>query len=272
MSGTFPLYSPVTPKLHSNGDMAEVFVSSPLGHTKLSSVLRSNAQPKLKLSSTDGGVIVVKEELGPPSPSSPSSRLNGLLGVGDDGGGGGGYSNVAFATLNPTTTAHYVTDSYGTQFALRPTLTPYTNPATSTTEYYRDYFPPDYVPANATRVISGYDGPNSENNYRTPGLGPYKNPVTIDVNSPDSGIGGESITPRDHSSAPAQPGFDYGDMVGTALLPEGAGSGGSNPGSVTGRSTPAGQSSASNGSQKATRPWHEFGRSSETDKIQIPKL
>lgn len=54
-------------------------------------------------------------------------------------------------------------------------------------------------------------------------------------------------------------------MVGGGLLGEMSG-GSSNAGSATGRSTP------SQTPNKATRPWHEFGRTSETDKIQIPKL
>jgi hypothetical protein len=62
-------------------------------------------------------------------------------------------------------------------------------------------------------------------------------------------------------------GFDYNEMVGQSLMGEMSG-GSSNAGSATGRSTPASTPSQ----QKATRPWHEFGRTSETDKIQIPKL
>lgn len=62
-------------------------------------------------------------------------------------------------------------------------------------------------------------------------------------------------------------GFDYGEMVGQGLMGEMSGAS-SNAGSATGRSTPA----SNTPNQKATRPWHEFGRTSETDKIQIPKL
>ncbi|XP_035714721.1 protein grainyhead isoform X3 [Folsomia candida] len=265
------IWSPVQqqPKLsNSSPDMTEVFVtaSSPL-NPKLTSVLRSN--PKLKLnnghnaSNTDGGVIVVKQEdlHQPHSPSSPSSRLNGILGVATTDADG----YPAFATLNPS---HYDYSGGGgvisqQQFSLRTASS--LVGGYSTEPYYRDYFPPDYVPSNATRVISGYDGPTGVESYRATIVGgPYKNPVTIDVNSPDSGIGAESITPRDHSTA--QPGFDYNEMVGQGLMGEMSGAS-SNAGSATGRSTPA-----STPNQKATRPWHEFGRTSETDKIQIPKL
>lgn len=212
------------PKLSNNGEMTEVFVSSassPLNPKLTSSVLRSNPGSKLKLNghapNTDGGVIVVKQEElhHPHSPSSPSSRLNGILGVADNGAtGGDGYP--AFATLNPSHYTDYssVISSSPQQFSLRgASIVGVGGPIYSTEPYYRDYFPPDYVPSNATRVISGYDGPTGVGggqdnaSYRIGATllgGPYKNPVTIDVNSPDSGIGAESITPRDHSST-AQP-------------------------------------------------------------------
>jgi hypothetical protein len=174
----------------THGDMTEVFVTN----SKLSSVLRHPSKLKLNghHSNTDGGVIVVKEEL-PHSPPSPS-RLNGILGVADPD------AYPAFATLNSTHYDYGAVVSSPQQFTLRST-----GYVTTNEPYYRDYFPPDYAPSNATRVISGYDGPSAQQGaeaYRATLVGgPYKNPVTIDVNSPDSGIGAESITPRDHSTA-----------------------------------------------------------------------
>jgi hypothetical protein len=97
---------------------------------------------------------------------------------------------------------------------------PYTLP-------YREYYPTEY--ANA-RIISPFDGPTPDQQQSQGGgqqgqlipvsgtstfidrygratvlAQPFKNPVTIDVSqmsSPDSGIGAESITPRDTSIQP----------------------------------------------------------------------
>lgn len=51
--------------------------------------------------------------------------------------------------------------------------------------------------------------------------------------------------------------FDYGEMCGTPLL-EGA--------------TQRSASAAPQGAGARSRPWHDFGRQSDADKIQIPKV
>ena len=57
-------------------------------------------------------------------------------------------------------------------------------------------------------------------------------------------------------------GFDY-EMCHSGLISDiGTNS--------NGRNTPAPQSGGA--VQKSTRPWHDFGRQNEADKIQIPKL
>ncbi|KAG8254335.1 Grainyhead-like protein 2 [Homalodisca vitripennis] len=76
--------------------------------------------------------------------------------------------------------------------------------------------------------------------------------LTVDLPSPDSGIGADAITPRDQAAI--QQSFDYSEMCGTPLL-EGAAQ----------RANPTAPGARS-------RPWHDFGRQSDADKIQIPKV
>ncbi|XP_075215514.1 grainy head isoform X2 [Lycorma delicatula] len=78
--------------------------------------------------------------------------------------------------------------------------------------------------------------------------------LTVDLPSPDSGIGADAITPRDQTAI--QQSFDYTDMcTGTGQLLEGNRAATSHP--------TAGARS---------RPWHDFGRQNDADKIQIPKV
>ncbi|XP_077546822.1 grainy head isoform X2 [Haemaphysalis longicornis] len=83
--------------------------------------------------------------------------------------------------------------------------------------------------------------------------------LTVDLPSPDSGIGDTTMTPRESASLPQI--FDYSDITQAQMLtsPEqtnGTASSGSRPGS----------------SQSMRRSWHEYGRASDADKIQIPKI
>lgn len=59
--------------------------------------------------------------------------------------------------------------------------------------------------------------------------------------------------------------FDYAEMCQTPLLGDPAGSRAS--------VGPAGHSPASTtGAPSRSRPWHDFGRQNDADKIQIPKV
>ncbi|XP_050313252.1 protein grainyhead isoform X2 [Anthonomus grandis grandis] len=86
--------------------------------------------------------------------------------------------------------------------------------------------------------------------------------LTVDLPSPDSGIGTDAITPRDQNTL--QQSFDYNEMCqnNSSLL---------DPLSLSQRSN---SNSQSPGSQSTTRsrPWHDFGRQNDADKIQIPKI
>ncbi|RVE44712.1 hypothetical protein evm_010616 [Chilo suppressalis] len=78
--------------------------------------------------------------------------------------------------------------------------------------------------------------------------------LTVDLPSPDSGIGADAVTPRDHTAV--QQSFDY-----TVICQQ--------P-SEDGRGTPSTHHSPAQ--PPRTRPWHDFGRQNDADKIQIAKL
>jgi transcription factor CP2-like protein len=263
------------------------------GHRYTNGDSLSPADPSSGPPPSSGGVIIIKEENAHSPGGSGSPRMNGILGV--SGGPGAGTPNVSvspsddhpyqspqlFATLsNPSAHGASPYETYGTQpgvvvsspsqfttslrtggsITLSGAAGIYT--VTSPNEpYFRDYYN-DYGASgvsNNTRTLSGYDGGNNDpatfvERYNRAAVGQYKTPVTIDLPSPDSGIGAE--TPRDHSTI--QQGFDYNDICHPGLICGDSSSG------TNGRTTPS--------QPKSTRPWHDFGRQSEADKIQIPKL
>ncbi|XP_072401776.1 uncharacterized protein grh isoform X1 [Diabrotica undecimpunctata] len=86
--------------------------------------------------------------------------------------------------------------------------------------------------------------------------------LTVDLPSPDSGIGADAITPRDQNTL--QQSFDYAELCQTnsSLL---------DPLSLSQRSNSSSQSPG-NQTTSRSRPWHDFGRQNDADKIQIPKI
>ncbi|XP_060516360.1 protein grainyhead isoform X2 [Cylas formicarius] len=86
--------------------------------------------------------------------------------------------------------------------------------------------------------------------------------LTVDLPSPDSGIGTDAITPRDQNTL--QQSFDYTELCQTnsTLL---------DPLSLSQRSNSSAQSPGSQPTSRS-RPWHDFGRQNDADKIQIPKI
>ncbi|KAI1287614.1 Protein grainyhead [Halotydeus destructor] len=113
--------------------------------------------------------------------------------------------------------------------------------------------------------------------------------LTVDLPSPDSGIGEATITPRGESGALPQQIFDYTELSqAQAILPVSGSSVNIDHNSVTAVSTPCpgtpgsvGSNSNSattptpsgpGGKQSNRRSWHEYGRNSEADKVQIPKI
>uniref|UniRef100_A0A336MAI5 CSON014460 protein n=1 Tax=Culicoides sonorensis TaxID=179676 RepID=A0A336MAI5_CULSO len=103
--------------------------------------------------------------------------------------------------------------------------------------------------------------------------------LTVDLPSPDSGIGADAITPRDQANL--QQSFDYTELCQpTGILDA---SGAAIPVSVSG--IPRGTTTVVHQSQNSpttsigsnpqttrSRPWHDFGRQNDADKIQIPKI
>lgn len=84
--------------------------------------------------------------------------------------------------------------------------------------------------------------------------------LTVDLPSPDSGIGADTVAPREQQ--PVQQGFDYSEVCGSgSLLSE-----------TTRPSHFAIKSEHASPTQTRSRPWHDFGRQTDADKIQIPKL
>ncbi|XP_058053895.1 protein grainyhead [Anopheles bellator] len=116
--------------------------------------------------------------------------------------------------------------------------------------------------------------------------------LTVDLPSPDSGIGADAITPRDQNNV--QQSFDYAELcqAPTGLLDPNAA--GHIPASVASLqrnlvvngsqnspTTSLGSSSAAAAAVATvagavvpprSRPWHDFGRQNDADKVQIPKI
>ncbi|XP_059470528.1 protein grainyhead isoform X2 [Neocloeon triangulifer] len=183
---------------------------------------------------------------------------------------GGGGATFEYAQQSQQSAANYAAASPG-----RTSSASYTEP------YYRDYFGADYQ-----RQYAAADGADSATGVTTSTASAissafveryvrqsavYKTgnvALTVDLPSPDSGIGTDAITPRDQTAI--QQSFDYTDMCQNPLLPEtlnqqrsnSSGSLASPNASNTSIGTPGGRS----------RPWHDFGRQNDADKVQIPKL
>ncbi|GLH11960.1 Protein grainyhead [Gryllus bimaculatus] len=86
--------------------------------------------------------------------------------------------------------------------------------------------------------------------------------LSVDLPSPDSGIGTESITPRDQAALQQQ--FDYAELCQSGALM-------ADPMAARGAAPPPGSTTPTTPGGGRSRPWHDFGRQND-DKIQIPKL
>uniref|UniRef100_T1IHN7 Grh/CP2 DB domain-containing protein n=1 Tax=Strigamia maritima TaxID=126957 RepID=T1IHN7_STRMM len=121
----------------------------------------------------------------------------------------------------------------------------------ATNDYYRDYYvggdqfggAATAQDANASSFVERYLRPAGTNNTS------YKSNLTVDLPSPDSGIGEAAITPRDSAGLPQI--FDYSELSQQSQLTD------TRPNSAA---------------PSARRPWNDFSRNSEADKVQIPKL
>ncbi|XP_037530134.1 protein grainyhead isoform X2 [Rhipicephalus sanguineus] len=99
-----------------------------------------------------------------------------------------------------------------------------------------------YIRQNGSAVVNGYKS----------GM------LTVDLPSPDSGIGEATMTPRESTGLQQMFDYDIGQpqILASPEQTNGTTSSGSRPGS----------------SQSMRRSWQEFSRASDADKIQIPKI
>jgi len=177
--------------------------------------------------------------------------------------------------------------------------------------FYRDYFgaagatdqtQQPYVQSVRYATATGADGHEvattfverfirQGGGYKQSGTG-----LTVDLPSPDSGIGTDAVTPRDQSVV--QQNFDYTELCHPGLMTKeqvmdhsinphgmagphgiggnvgGDGSDGSRSPALSGgeHSKSSGGGSPSCTPSSRSRPWHDCNRQNEPDKIQIPKL
>ncbi|XP_037827478.1 protein grainyhead isoform X7 [Lucilia sericata] len=212
-------------------------------------------------------------------------------------------------TQTPSPGPYIGADGYGMYTTSRLTTAPTTTFISE--PYYREYFPTDGQGYAPTRTIYGdsegphpgttYEGRFTTTTTNSGGIPPphpsanvtknnggtpiYAKTVTaagltVDLPSPDSGIGADAITPRDQNNI--QQSFDYTELCQPGSLLD---NNGGIPVSVNsiqrgavsvhgGQNSPTtslGGTSA-NGSATRSRPWHDFGRQNDADKIQIPKI
>ncbi|XP_020279945.1 uncharacterized protein LOC109852831 [Pseudomyrmex gracilis] len=194
-------------------------------------------------------------------------------------------STSATGTGNPSTTSglhQEATTVYVTGDALPPLASSSSTSSslsTTTASYTRyEVVPSSYATTHAIRSSSS-----------------SSKVLTVDLPSPDSGIGADAVTPRqDHHPPTAihQSSFDYtelcpgGATAGTAVVLE--------PGAVihhqplqlqlqqshtaqaqvqrSGLVSAGATNPNPNPTPPRSRPWHDFGRQNDADKIQIPKI
>nr|XP_033199558.1 protein grainyhead isoform X2 [Bombus vancouverensis nearcticus] len=182
-------------------------------------------------------------------------------------------------TGNPSGLHQEATAVYVTGDALPPLASSSSSSLSTTTASYTRYevVPSSYATTHAIRSSSS-----------------SSKVLTVDLPSPDSGIGADAVTPRqDHHPPTAlhQSSFDYtelcpgGTAAGTAVVLESGAVIHHQPLQLQLQQSHA-QAQVQRGalvSSAATnpnpnpnpprsRPWHDFGRQNDADKIQIPKI
>ncbi|XP_055380149.1 protein grainyhead isoform X2 [Condylostylus longicornis] len=243
--------------------------------------------------------IQIKEP--PPSPGSPQNdtmyaATGGtqiyLQGPHQTGSGNSGTSGTNFPKQSPSPGPYVTTDQYGmytTRLATGPNSTFISEP------YYREYFTPDgpasYAPTARTIYGDSNDGPQPGTTYEgrfttthttKNGTPVYAKTVTatgltVDLPSPDSGIGADAITPRDQNNI--QQSFDYTELCQPGTLLDGSGAIPVSVNSIQrtvnvnqGQNSPTTSIGTNSTATTRSRPWHDFGRQNDADKIQIPKI
>ncbi|KAL7045770.1 hypothetical protein ACKWTF_002329 [Chironomus riparius] len=228
--------------------------------------------------------LQIKEQ--PPSPGSPVEMYSGGTQIYLQGA----HQTTSGTTLGVNNTPspnHYESTQYYT--TTRMPATSGNNTTFITEPYaYREYFDAQgYVPSRSAAIYTDTETPTTtigyEGRYTTThpkAVSMYAKSITsatgltVDLPSPDSGIGAESITPRDQNNI--QQSFDYTELCQPI-------DNGAIPVSVTGiqrtvvnvhggQNSPTTSISSNPASTRSSRPWHDFGRQNDADKIQIPKI
>ncbi|XP_067142512.1 grainyhead-like protein 1 homolog isoform X1 [Centruroides vittatus] len=167
------------------------------------------------------------------------------------------YETLGLAQYSVLTNAVAISASPPPQYGNQNSTSSRTVYAVTTGDYYRDYYQTDQYQAVRQQLGSYAENNELVDRYIRQN-GTYKTSLhglTVDLPSPDSGIGDTTITPRD--SLPQI--FDYSDLSQTSALLQ-----------STDQQTTSRPSSSQ--SQSSRRSWHDYGRNSESDKVQIPKL
>uniref|UniRef100_A0A6E8VMG9 Grh/CP2 DB domain-containing protein n=1 Tax=Anopheles coluzzii TaxID=1518534 RepID=A0A6E8VMG9_ANOCL len=239
----------------------------------------------------------------PPSPGSPSTEtMYAAPGSTQIYLQGPSHQNSTAATASSNVNTNSPSPSSYAQYDMYPPNRLGPGGTTFITEpyTYREYFDNQgYAPA---RTIYGTaadsEGPQPATTYEgrfTKTGSIYTKTITsagltVDLPSPDSGIGADAITPRDQNNVQQQ--FDYAEpcqapigMVDpnaaghipacVASLQRNLAINGSQPSPTTslgGSSTAAAVAVAGAAAAPRSRPWHDFGRQNDADKVQIPKI
>ncbi|XP_054721356.1 protein grainyhead-like [Uloborus diversus] len=208
-------------------------------------------------------IVEVKQEHSPDMPTSPSppttkiSELPPASTVIAQA-----YSSHVFAQNYETLAAQYTTAA-PPQYQSQPTTSVYMVTAPSEYRALPDYYT-EQIRQNLATVPAYADASDTAafvDRYirQATGLKGTIHGLTVDLPSPDSGIGDTTITPRDAANL-SQVGeiFDYSDITQAQVLLQ--------------TTEPSTSRPASTQSGSSRRSWHEYSRNSEVDKIQIPKL
>ncbi|XP_023727450.1 protein grainyhead isoform X5 [Cryptotermes secundus] len=197
------------------------------------------------------------------------------------GGGGAGYATTpATGNIRATSsTAFTVTDPYYREYFT--TVTGGTSAEQGYTTQVRQQIPPyadspegsgggggggggggSGTSSTTASIMERYGRSNVYHNNKSAVSAATVAGLTVDLPSPDSGIGAEAVTPRDQTAIQQQ--FDYTDLCQAGpLLSDSA---------LAAQRAAAGQSPGQGNAGGRSRPWHDFGRQNDADKIQIPKL
>ncbi|KAF8785141.1 grainyhead-like protein 1 homolog isoform X4 [Argiope bruennichi] len=211
-------------------------------------------------------LVQVKQEPSPglpTSPSSPSTKNRELP--------------PASTVIAQAYSSHVLAQNYESLAAQYSVTAPLQYQSQPSTGVYMVTTPPEYrglpdyyteqirnnLAATVGTSVSGYtdttDTVSFVDRYIRQAAG-YKNGIqglTVDLPSPDSGIGDTTIATRDNSSIPHVEIFDYSDLSQTQTI-------------LQSDIAPSRPASSQSGSSR--RSWHDYGRNAELDKVQIPKL